>query len=111
MDAATIVLRSDDPRRSELLEAGWTVAARSWGACLDASTVDRPRLESLSRRAIALGSVRELTPADAEAILRLDASTGADYPGGIATAHIPLTLATATVSTHRRAFGSSATAT
>ena len=81
------------------------MAARSWGACLDASTVDRPRLESLSRRAIALGSVRELTPADAEAILRLDASTRLAYPGGIATAHSPLTLATATVSTHRRAFG------
>ena len=39
-----VVMRADDPRRTELLSAGWTVLYRSFGARLSAADVDIARL-------------------------------------------------------------------
>ncbi|MEP6844065.1 MAG: acetyltransferase [Pseudolysinimonas sp.] len=105
MIAENIVLRSDDPRISELLGAGWQVVAQSWGAQLEAGEVDLERLDGLVEHARAAGLVRELEPYDRAAILVLDAGTLGDYPGGIATMHTALDPERATVTESRRRFG------
>ncbi|HET7397427.1 MAG TPA: acetyltransferase [Intrasporangium sp.] len=51
------------------------------------------------------GAARELTGEDAAAILELDAAMAQDYPGGVATSHMPLTVASAVLTGRRRAFG------
>ena len=100
------VVRDDDARRGELEADGWRVVHRSWGARLDADRVDVGLLRGLVGRVEASGAtVRELGPADVEAVLALDAATLGDYPGGVATAHAPLTAARATTGPGRRAFG------
>ena len=99
------VLPADAPERAELEAQGWTVVARSFGAQLDAHTVDQPRLQGLVARAVDVGSMRELSHADVDAVLALDALTIGDYPGSIATQHTPLDRQRATPSESRRAFG------
>ncbi|WP_267420302.1 MULTISPECIES: acetyltransferase [unclassified Curtobacterium] len=96
---------ADAPERWELEAQGWTVVARSFGAQLDAHAVDQPRLQGLVARTADVGSVRELSHADVDAVLALDALTIGDYPGSIATQHTPLDRQRATPSESRRAFG------
>jgi GNAT superfamily N-acetyltransferase len=79
--------------------------ARSFGAGLDHVRLERDRLATLITHAGRHVDVRELTPADVDAMLALDAATAADYPGGIATRHCPLDRSTATPRSARRAFG------
>ncbi|BDZ54528.1 GNAT family N-acetyltransferase [Agromyces marinus] len=100
-----VVLRADDPRAAALQADGWTVTARSWAAQLTGVTVVRDRLERLVDRVRDVGEVREVMDADLHAVLELDAATLADYPGGVATRHEPLTPERARVSPERRAFG------
>jgi hypothetical protein len=100
-----VVLRSDDPRRATLEAEGWRVIARSWAAQLEAGNADRDHLARLMHRAAAVGTLRELTAPDTPAALDLDARTLDDYPGGVATAHAPMTPKTAAVSPNRRGFG------
>jgi hypothetical protein len=99
------VMPADAPERSDLEGQGWAVVARSFGAQLDAHAVDQPRLQGLVARTADVGSVRELSQADVDAVLALDALTIGDYPGSIATQHTPLDQQTATPSGSRRAFG------
>ncbi|OII31899.1 hypothetical protein BIU98_07355 [Curtobacterium sp. MMLR14_010] len=99
------VLPADAPERAELEAQGWTVVARSFGAQLDAHAVDQPRLQGLVARTADVGSVREFSDADVDAVLALDALTIGDYPGSIATQHTPLDRQRATPSESRRAFG------
>ena len=94
-----------DPRRAVLEEDGWSIAARSFGAQLDAVRVDRRRLQQLVTEAEGASSLRELTAADIDAVLVLDAATTDDYPGSAATRHEPLDLSRVTLSASRRAFG------
>ncbi|QAY71705.1 acetyltransferase [Xylanimonas protaetiae] len=94
------MLRSDHPDAATLLTDGWSVVARSWGAGLRAADVDDARF-----RAALVPGVRELGAGDADAVLRLDAATADDYPGDVASAHAPLTPATATPDGARRAWG------
>jgi GNAT superfamily N-acetyltransferase len=96
------VLRSDSPDVAVLEAGGWRVVARSWAAGLDTATADRGRLELLVERARTVAGIRELTPADADAVLALDAATLDDYPGDVATAHAPLTAAEAVPHPGRR---------
>ncbi|WP_066583959.1 acetyltransferase [Cellulomonas timonensis] len=105
MTSGVRILRSDAPERSVLERDGWVVAARSWGAQLDAADCDRARLGALVARATPIGQVRALTADDVAIILALDAATANDYPGREATAHAPLTASRATVSPSRRAYG------
>lgn len=99
------VLRSDSPDLAALEAGGWRVVARSWAAGLDTATADRGRLELLVERARTVAGIRELTPADADAVLALDAATLDDYPGDVATAHAPLTAAEAVPHPGRRGWG------
>jgi GNAT superfamily N-acetyltransferase len=76
------VLREDDPRVPGLLEQGWTVQHRSWGARL----VD-PRPDVLRLLAARPDSrIDEAGPEWDVAIARLEAAVREDYPGGPATA-------------------------
>jgi GNAT superfamily N-acetyltransferase len=100
-----IVLRADDPQCTRLEAYGWVVVARSWGAELDAATVDRVKLSNLIDDARALGVVREMGVEDVDAILDLDAATAGDYPGNIATRHERLDRGRATPSDRRPAWG------
>lgn len=100
-----IVLPAEDPRRAEREAAGWVVVARSWAAQLTASMADRVSLVALAERGRRYGDVREIGEMDVAAVLSLDVATLADYPGGVATRHIPLTEMTARVTPERRAFG------
>lgn len=99
------ICRTDDPEADALLAAGWVVVAHSWAAALTAASCDRQRLARLAARAAAVGHLRALTVGDVASILELDAVTAGDYPGGVATAHAPLTAERAVVSTGRRAHG------
>ncbi|MBF4588694.1 GNAT family N-acetyltransferase [Curtobacterium sp. VKM Ac-1395] len=99
------VLPADAPERAELEAQGWTVVARSFGAQLDAHAADQSRLQGLVARAVDVGPMRELSHADVDAVLALDALTIGDYPGSIATQHTPLDRQRATPSESRRAFG------
>lgn len=99
------MVRSDDPRRAELEAAGWVVLSRSWAAQLTASSVDIVALSRLVARVRRHCDVREIGDADLDSVLALDAATLADYPGGVATQHRPLTTSTARVRPTRRAFG------
>ncbi|WP_043710420.1 hypothetical protein [Leifsonia aquatica] len=99
------IVRADQPRRAELEAAGWIVVARSFGAGLDHDRLDRDRLGALIAHAREHVALHELTSADVDAMLALDAATGADYPGGVATRHAPLDRTTATPGPARRAFG------
>ncbi len=108
MNAPHIVVRDDDPRRPALEADGYRVTAESWGAQLTADRIDHHHLERLIARAAALGGqVAELTSHDAADICALDALTVADYPGGPANAHAPLTPETAAALCEppRRVFG------
>jgi GNAT superfamily N-acetyltransferase len=87
MSAEPVIARSDDPRVARLVEEGWIVTARSWGAQLDAADADPARLRALVARVAGSAVLRELGPDDARPILALDAATLADYPGGPATRH------------------------
>ena len=99
------VLREDDPRVDEFGRQGWRILARSWGAQLDASDIDREQLGRLVERVRGVGDMRELNPTDLSEILALDGATTEDYPGGVATAHTPLDRERATVGPNRRGFG------
>lgn len=100
-----MVLRAEDPRVSELDAAGWRVSTRSFGARLDAERVDSARLAALIERVNALAAIRELGASDVDTILPLDVATLADYPGSVATRHLPLSRERALVTPTRRAFG------
>lgn len=103
--AASLVLRSDDPRCERLLRAGWRLRHRSWAAQLEAAAVDVERLTGLVAAVTGIVALRELRDADAEAVLRLDARTLADYPGGPATRPEPMDRGRARPSGVRRGFG------
>lgn len=97
------MLPAQAPRRAELEADGWVVVARSFGAALDADSINAQQLHALVAEAD--GRVWELGDADVDAVLNLDAMTIGDYAGGAATQHAPLDRRTATPSTSRRAFG------
>ncbi len=99
------MVKSDDPRCAELDAAGWVVVSRSWAAQVTASGIDVDALSGAVERGRQHGDVREIGDADLDAVLLLDVATLADYPGGVATQHRPLTRATARVSPTRRGFG------
>ncbi|MFJ7287454.1 acetyltransferase [Curtobacterium sp. NPDC098951] len=101
----TKVLPADAPEVAELEAQGWRVTAWSFGAQLDVDRIDRQRLQSLVDRTAGTGTTRALGPDDVDAVLRLDALTVHDYPGGVATQHTPLDHRTATPTTTRPAFG------
>ncbi|WP_148287003.1 hypothetical protein [Curtobacterium sp. B18] len=101
----TKVLPADAPEVAELEAQGWRVTARSFGAQLDVDRIDRQRLQSLVDRTAGTGTTRPLGPDDVDAVLRLDALTAHDYPGGVATQHTPLDRGTATPTSTRPAFG------
>ena len=75
---------------------GWRVVAESWGAGLEAASVDGPELRRLVARVRPLARIRELDADDTDRILALDASTANDYPGDVATLHRALDRADAT---------------
>ncbi len=105
MPTSPIVLRADDPRVPRLLAQGWSVSARSWAAEVDLATTDHAVLRAAAGRVEHPLTVRELDPADVDAVLALDRATCGDYPGDVATAHSPLTAGSASPSPRRRAFG------
>jgi GNAT superfamily N-acetyltransferase len=76
------VLRADDPGVPGLLEAGWTVAHRSWGARLHDPDPAARRLLV----AVAGYRIEEAGPERDAAISALEAGVREDYPGGPATA-------------------------
>lgn len=98
-------MRSDDARFPELEARGWVVASRSWAGQLTAPRVDVHALETLVQRVRRHGNVREIGDADLRSVVALDSATLADYPGGAATQHTPLTMSTARVLPTRRGFG------
>ncbi|MCJ0700897.1 acetyltransferase [Frigoribacterium faeni] len=105
---ATKVMRADSPQRAELEAQGWSVAARSFGARLDADRIDESRLRHLRRlvEQVAVSvSVRPLDGRDVDAVLALDAATADDYPGSVATRHALLDREGATPTPARRGFG------
>lgn len=89
---ATRVLISDDPVAADLMARGWRVVARSWAARLHVAVADCPRLDNL-RRTVPGVTIRELAGPDVADVLRLDAATGDDYPGGVATALVAAAVA------------------
>lgn len=101
----TVVVRTNTSHHLELEAQGWRVAARSFGAQLDASRANRQRLEGLIHQTSHIVSIRELDAADRDSVLALDAATVGDYPGSVATRHEPLDRVTGTPSASRRAFG------
>ncbi|MDU0327881.1 hypothetical protein RWH43_14045 [Microbacterium sp. KSW2-21] len=105
MQPEQIVVKSDDPRCVELEAAGWVVVSRSWAAQVTASSVDIDVLSGAVRRGRRPGDVREIEDGDLESVLLLDYMTLADYLGGVATEHDPLTTSTARVKHTRRGFG------
>ena len=105
MSVSPVVIRVDDPRLARLQQEGWTITARSWAAQLEAEHVDRGHLLALMARAAAAGTVRRLSLHDVQAALDLDLATVRDYPGGLATAHLPLTRATAVPGARRWGLG------
>lgn len=106
---AVRVLRSDDPEAVRLLEAGARVVSESWGARLAVS----PEVLAACHAAVdAAGdagwTVRALVPAEAAALVALDAGAAGDYPVTVATAHdVPdaVALAAALAAGERWAFG------
>ncbi len=105
MCAAPVIIRADAPGLSHMQQEGRVIAARSWAAQLGSEDVDRGHLRALTARAAVAGTVRELSSDDAEAVLALDLATADDYPGGPATAHVPLAPAAVVISARRRGFG------
>ncbi|NQX35050.1 acetyltransferase [Herbiconiux sp. VKM Ac-2851] len=109
MQRDAVTVRADAPATADLVRAGWTAVASSWAAELRVPVADEAavvaRLERLVARVSPLARIRELTPADADAALALDRATLADYPGGPATRHDPLTPTTARPAAGRRAWG------
>lgn len=80
------VLREDDPALPGLLEAGWRIAHRSWGARLTPPADPAP-LGALVAHAVAQGfEVRELGEESDAQVVALEAAVRDDYPGGPATA-------------------------
>lgn len=77
-----------------LLDEGWRVVARSWGARLrlpegtDARTLEHYRQLGQPPQGY---QVRQLAASDAEAVARFDAVTLADYPATPATTPEPVT--------------------
>ncbi|MEL7974283.1 acetyltransferase [Isoptericola sp. F-RaC21] len=100
-----VVLRDGTPEAAAALAAGARVVARSWRAGLNVDGGEPP-VWGRARAAVAdVAVLRELTPDDRDAILRLDQDTATDYPGDVATTHRPLTADAATPTPYRRAFG------
>ncbi|MGB7980417.1 MAG: GNAT family N-acetyltransferase [Candidatus Nanopelagicales bacterium] len=108
MEPVPVVMRADDPRRADLEARGWHVTARSWGAQFDRSAVDSASLRDMVARVADVATVGELGVDDVSAVLALDAATWEDFPGGVATAHRPLTRERGTPGPSRRAFGARA---
>jgi hypothetical protein len=104
MSEDVVVLPAEAPRTREMEAAGWVVAARSFGAQLDAAAVDLEQLGGLVDLATTV-TVRQLEPGDVDAVLVLDAATAGDYPGSVATQHQQLDRSRATPSAKRRAYG------
>lgn len=85
---AARVLRSDDPRAAALLDAGWRVAAESWGARLRlAEPPELAPLHALVARAGRTGEISELGVGWAAAVAALEAATHDDFPVTPATPH------------------------
>lgn len=103
--ANAMVLRDDDQRHPSLIEEGWTVTARSWAARVEVRSQHLRRWTEILASLPPQDTCRELQAADVPAALSLDAATATDYPGGVATAHPPLTAASACPSASRRGFG------
>jgi hypothetical protein len=101
----TRVIRADSAERDVLERAGWHVVALSWAAPLDAADADQQRLRSAIEMVAGFAIVRELVESDIEQALSLDARTAADYPGGIATQHQPLSRTEARRTDRRRGYG------
>ncbi|SDZ32123.1 hypothetical protein SAMN05216554_3256 [Herbiconiux ginsengi] len=99
------MVKADSSARSELEARGWVVIARSWGAGLTVDDASHPRLSALRDGVEPLVTVRELEPADVDAVLALDRETLDDYPGDVATAHEALTEARATPTPDHRGWG------
>ncbi len=81
------------------------VVSRSWAAQLTAASIDVDALAGAVQRGRRHGDVRAIGDADLASVLVLDSVTLADYPGGVATQHSPLTIPTARVTRTRRGFG------
>lgn len=99
------ILPADHPDVATLTAEGWTVAQESWAAQVDATDEARRCWEEAAVVVLELGAFRPLTVDDVPAALALDAATVADYPGGPATAHAPMTAESARPTGARRAFG------
>jgi len=95
MPDENLVLRSDDPRRSDLEARGFTVVGESWGARLVLG--DPPDL-TVCRRAVARAQsaglrILELTAESAADLHELERANHEDYPVTPATAHAVLDAA------------------
>lgn len=86
------ILREDNPEAEELLDAGWAISFRSWGARLfldDESDLDYLR-EFVSQAKDRGYEIREASMWTVEAIREFDDSVASDYPVTPATPHDPL---------------------
>ncbi len=96
------VLPAADPQVAQLCARGWKITEKSFGAELQITPGVRQQLASLDTPDLC---IRPLDADDMSCILALDALTLGDYPGGVATAHAPLTRETACPTLARRAWG------
>ncbi len=96
------VLPAADPQVAQLCARGWKITEESFGAELQITPGVRQQLASLDTPDLC---IRPLDADDMSCILALDALTLGDYPGGVATAHAPLTRTTACPTPARRAWG------
>lgn len=91
--AALRIIRSDDPARTQLEAAGYTVIARSWGANLDPlDPLTRRRIQAALDAGHGAGiHIRELNTPDASAVEAVETANHADYPQTPATKHDAVT--------------------
>lgn len=96
------VLPAADPQVAQLCARGWKITEESFGAKLQITPGVRQQLARIDTSDL---YIRPLVADDMSCVLHLDALTLGDYPGGVATAHAPLTRKTACPTPTRRAWG------
>ncbi|MGO1592390.1 hypothetical protein [Ancrocorticia sp.] len=98
------ILRAEAPEVDQLIQSGWRITARSFGAQLRGEDVNVQKFEELIARIRPI-RVRELLAGDSPAILELDQATEDDYPGGTATSHTLLDTQTSVPTLTHPAYG------